>query len=111
MNKSMLKNRKGALGLDTVKIVLMSLLVLAVIAIAVFLALVSLRDAGIFTASSYEDNQTDNIIGNITYGSTNFFKQVPTFFTLLGVVVLILIIAIVIVAVSRFQGGGARESL
>lgn len=104
------KDKKGLLGLDTVKGVLISLLVLAVIAIAVFLALVSLRDAGIFTAGSSEKNATTDIIENVTTGAGKFFKQVPTFFTLLGVVVLILIISIVIVAVTRFQAGG-RESL
>ena len=106
-----LKDKRGILGMDTVKAVLITLLTLAVIAIAVFLALVSLRDSNIFTAGSLEKNQTTNIIENITTGSTNFFKQVPTFFTLLGVVVLILIIAIVIVAVTRFQVGGRGESL
>lgn len=105
------KNKKGALGLDTTKTVMISLLTLAVIAIAVFLALVSLRDAGIFSSGSLEDNQTTDIIANITYGGTRFFQNVPTFFILLGVVVLILIIAIVIVAVSRFSAGGSRESL
>lgn len=42
---------------------------------------------------------------NLTQGARNFIKQVPTFFVLLGVVVLILIISIVIIAVTRFQGG------
>lgn len=107
-----MKNKSGILGLETTKVVIVSLLSLAVITIAVFLALVSLRDAGIFTAASLEDNQTDNIISNITTGSTNFFKQIPTVFTLLGVVLIILVIAIVIVAISRFGGGGGRgESL
>ncbi len=104
-------SKKGVLGLDTTKAVMISLLVLAVVAIAIFLALVSLRDSGIFVADSIEENYTSDIIGNITYGATKFFANVPTFFVLLGVVVLILIIAIVIVAVSRFQTGGTRESL
>ena len=106
-----LKDKRGVLGLDTVRLVLISLLTIAVIAIAVFLALVSLRDAGIFTDGSQEENDTSSIIGNITSGSVNFFKQIPTIFTLLGVVVIILVIAIVIVAVSRFGGGGRGESL
>lgn len=97
--------KRGVLGLDTVKSVLIALLMLAVIAIAVFLALSSLQSAGIFTTKSASDNATTYIISNITEGSGNFFKQIPTIFTLLGVVVLILIIAIVIVAVSRFSGG------
>jgi len=109
---TLLNNKRGILGLDTVKAVIISLLTLAVVAIAVFLALVSLKNANIFTAGSNESTQTNNIIGNVTSGVAGFFSQVPTFMTLLGVVVLILIIAIVIVAVSRFgAGAGGRESL
>lgn len=109
--KSLMKGKKGILGLDTVKAVILSLLTLAVVFIAVLLALTSLQNANIFTANSQSANQTTNIINNISTGGTNFFAQVPTFFVLLGVVVLILIIAIVIVAVSRFGGGMSRESL
>ena len=106
------KSKKGVLGLDTVKAVVLSLLTLAVIAIAVFLALTSLQNSSIFTAGSAAQNNTNFIINNVTGGVTQFFNQVPTFFVLLGVVVLILIIAIVIVAVSRFGGSGMRgESL
>ena len=61
---------------------------------------------GTFT---YDQPYTNNVVGNITTGSTNFFAQVPTFFVLLGVVVLILIIAIVIIAISRFREEGSAE--
>lgn len=66
--------------------------------------------SGTITFKSPESSQ---ILGNITVGSTNFFKQIPTFMTLLGVVVLILIIGIVIATVMRFQGregGGTMVS-
>ncbi len=101
-------NKKGILGLDTVKTVIVTLLVLAVTSIAVILALVSINDSNIFTANSQAANDSTFIVNNVTSGVTEFFSQVPTFMTLLGVVVLILIIAIVIVAVGRFEGGGGR---
>ena len=104
-------SKKAILGLDTAKAVIVSLLTLAVIAIAVFLALVSLQNANIFTANSAAANNTGYIIGNITSGTTTFFSYIPTVFTLLGVVVIILVIAIVIVAVTRFQPGSRGESL
>lgn len=109
--KSLLKSKRGILGLETVKAVIITLLVLAVVTIATFLALVSLQNANIFTTGSTAANQTSDIIGNITTGATKFYANVPTFFVLLGVVVLILIIAIVIVAVTRFSPGAGRESL
>jgi len=56
--------------------------------------------------NNYDNPGPYYIVNNITAGSTSFFNQTPTFFVLLGVVVLILIIGIVIVAVSRFGIGG-----
>lgn len=99
-------NKKGVLGLELSRSVIVTLLVLAVTAIAVFLALVSLQDAGIFTANSQAANDTDLIIGNITTGVVAFFDFTPTWMILLGVAVLIAIIAIVIFAVTRLEGKG-----
>jgi len=108
----MLKNKfRGVLGLDIARSVIIFLLILAVTAIAVFLALVSLQNSNIFVAESQAANDTDQIIGNITTGTTAFFSYVPTWMILLAVVVLIAIVAIIIVAVSRFEGGGRGVSL
>lgn len=96
-------HKKGVLGLDTVRAVIVTLLVIAVTAIAVFLALVSLQNASIFTSGSQADNDTTNIINNITTGTTDFFSNVPTFMTLLGVVVILLIIVLVLIAIRRFE--------
>ena len=109
--KQVVKDKRGVLGLDTTKAVLIALLTLAVIAVAVILALTSLRDSSIFTTGSEEQNQTTSIVGNISSGTTSFFSNVPTFMVLLGVVVLILIISIVIVSVGRFGGGGRGAGL
>lgn len=99
--------KKGILGLETVGGVIKALLILAVLSIAVFLALVSLQNAGIFTDGSQSANDTDNVINNITSGTTDFFSNVPTFMTLLAVAVILLIIGLVIVAVNRFSGGAS----
>lgn len=104
-------NRRGVLGLDTVRDVMIFLLTLAVIAIAVFLALVSLQGANLFTAGSQAANDTDNVINNITVGTTQFFANIPTVFVILGAVVIILAVALILFAVSRFSAtaaGGGR---
>jgi len=106
-----LMNKRGVLGLEVSRSVIVSLLVLAVTAIAVFLALVSLGDSNIFTAGSQADNDTQNIITNITSGTTDFFSYVPTWMVLLAVVVLIAIVALIIVAVSRFDTGSRATGL
>ena len=105
------KNKKAVLGLDTVKAVMISFLVLAVIGIAIVLALVSLRDSSIFTAGSQELNDTTNIVNNITSGLVDFFSNTTTIFAILAVVVIILAITIIIVAVTRFGGGEASAGI
>ena len=101
-------DKKGQLGLDTVKSVMIAFLVLGVIAIAIVLALVSLRDSNIFTAGSPEAVDVNDTIANITSGITDFFDDTGTIFSILIVVVIILAISIIIAVVSRF-GGGTRS--
>lgn len=103
-------DKKGQLGLDTVRAVMISFLTLAVIAIAVVLALVSLRDSNIFTAGSSEEVDVNNTILNVTSALTDFFDDTGTIFAILVVVVIILAISIIIGVVSRF-GGGRRGGL
>jgi len=110
--RSLMKNKKAQLGLGTVKDVMITFLIISVIAVAIILALVSLRDSGIFTAGSEEKNDTSELIGNVTSGVKNFFNNTGTIFSILIVVVIILAIAIIIAVVSRFGGGrGATTGL
>ena len=101
-------NKRGVLGLEIVKAVLLSLLGLAVISVAVLIVLGALNststDAGI-------SGNISLITNNISFGVTQFFGNIPTFFTLLAVVVIILIISIVIVAVNRFGTGPGAGGL
>ena len=105
-----LRDKRGVLGLDVVKSVMLTFLVLAVIGVAVVLALVSLRDSNIFTAGSSEYNQTSSIISNVTGATTNFFSNTGTIFAILVVVVIILAIAIIIAVVTRFGGSGTKTA-
>lgn len=109
LNRKM--NRKGIFGLDAVGNVMLTVLTLVVTAIAVFLALSSLQNAGIFTAGSANANNTNYIIANTTQGATSFFTNVPTIFTVLGVVAIILVISLIIYAVKRFSQGSETASL
>ena len=103
------KDKRGQLGLDTVKSVMIAFLILGVISIAIVLALVSLRDSNIFTAGSQEEADVNNTILNITSGITDFFNDTGTIFSILIVVVIILAISIIIAVVSRFGGAGGRQ--
>lgn len=107
IRKLLKKDKKGVMGLETVREFMLILLVLAVIGFAIVIALATLDDTNVLTTDSYEDNQTTNILRNVSSGVSEFFDDTGTWLTLLSVVVIILIIAVVILAVNRF-GGGTR---
>ncbi len=98
-------NKKGQVGLDTARAVMLALLTLGVIGFAIIVALASLNDSDALTAGSLEKNQTTSVLQNITGGVATFFSNAGTWFSLLAIVIIILIIAIVIFAVNRFSGG------
>lgn len=182
--------RRGMLGLDRVKAVMVMVLLLAVIAIAMFLGLNAIIDSntslqtrtigdnqfnnqtitlnqtgtlpaalvgrtspvlsniimsngtaqvvitagnftqtgGVFTIVQSAGNQFNNtavnvsaaftytvpadavnVRANITTGVVGFFLNVPTIFTVLGAVMIILVVSLILVAVSRFgQASGAQ---
>ena len=53
---------------------------------------------------TFIDPGVSNVFRNTTSGIAGFFDNVPTWFTLLSVVVIIAIIALVIIVVGRFGG-------
>lgn len=103
--RSLLKQKKGMLGLDTAKDFIVAILTIAVIAFAVIVALSSLKDSNAIKQTVPEYNQTQAILSNVSAGTASFFSNAGTWFSLLSVVIIILIIGVVIWAVNRF---GAR---
>jgi uncharacterized membrane protein len=97
-------DKKGQVGLDTARNVMLALLTIGVIAFAIIVALSSLNNSNALSPGSLEQNQTSNVLNNITSGTADFFSNTGTWFSLLAIVVIILIIAIVIFAVNRFGG-------
>ena len=102
--RSLRKDKKGVLGLETTKQVMLALLIMAVIGVSTILALTSLQNSSIFTTNSAGYNATGSITANVSNGITAFFGASGTIFSILVVVVIILAIAIIIAAVSRFGG-------
>ena len=86
--------------------VMITTLVLVVVGLAVILASVSLRDSGIFDASSTEQAQVNQTVGNVSEALTDFFSNTGTIFSILVVVVIILAISIIVLTVKRFGSGG-----
>jgi hypothetical protein len=65
VKKNLITDKRGILGLETVRVVIVTLLILAVTSIAVFLALVSLQDSNLFVADTGSGTFTNETI-NLT---------------------------------------------
>jgi len=105
------KDKRGVLGLETVKAVMITFMILAVLGVSIVIALVSLRDSGVVTAGTSESNQTTAIIENVTAATSSFFSNTSTIYSILVVVVIILAIAIIIAVVTRFGGGRSTATV
>lgn len=100
---SMLKNRKGqTLELTTGTVI--SVMIFIFIVFAVLFGISSLNPGGFFTAGSANQNSTNQLISNMTTGIGNFSQQIPTAFTILGVVLILGFIGLLIFIVRRFAG-------
>jgi len=94
--------RKGQVGLDVAKAFMLGILTLGVIAFAIIIAINSLNSSTVST------NATTGILNNISSGTSSFFANAGTWFSLLAVVIILLIIAIVLIAVNKFSGGNSQ---
>jgi len=99
--KSILKNKKGQLGMDVAKGFLLGLLSLLVIGVTVLIVLNSLGDTSVISSNS----DAGTVINNSSTGLVSFFSSTTTWLALLGVVIIILIISVVISVVNRFGRG------
>ena len=111
MRKLLLKSQTGVFGMETVKGFFLAILILAVLGFAAIIAMGTLEDVNVLDTSSYEANESTNVLRNVTGGISEFFENSETMFTLLFVVVIMLMIGAVIYAVVRFGGGAAGGSL
>ena len=106
IKKLLKKDKKGVLGLDTAKLFVLAILSLVIISVVTLVVLDSLQGASSVV-------ETSEIINNTSAGLADFFSEVGTWFTLIGVVIIIMIISVVIVVINRFgtgAGGGAGVS-
>lgn len=94
--KKIMRNKKGALGLDVAKSFVMALFTLSVIAFGLLIAMNSLN------ASTASTADTTSVLQNVSAGTTDLFSNAGTWFSLVAVVVIILIISVVIMSVNRF---------
>jgi len=108
------RRKRGAIslskGMEGVTAFFVAILVLGVIGFALIIVLGNLQGSDGFTAGSYNANQSDAVLQNLTAGSATFFSNAGTWFTLLSVIIIILIVisvVAIVVVVGRNKGAGS----
>lgn len=111
--RSVLNLKKSKKGQGTISLVIatvVAFLVFVVTVIAVLLAAGTLNSSGIFKASTAGANTTTTLIGNTTQGIAQFGSNIPTVFTVLGVLLIVGVIVLLIVLIKRAQGSMSSGS-
>lgn len=106
-----MKNRKGVFSLDLVRGFIFALMSIALGAFVIIVVMANLRTSNVLTTGSLEFNLTGNVLNNVSTGTANFFGNIPVWFSLLSLLVIIAILAVVLYFISTraFQGGGAQR--
>lgn len=106
--KSILEQKKGQV-IQTVTGVAVGLFTLILVVFVILLAIGSLNPSSFFGSTSQAHIAINGSVDNLTSGFTEFTKQIPTVFKVLGVVLILGALAILILIVTRFRsqaGGG-----
>ena len=95
-------------GIDEVKKIVIGVAGIAIILIGLLLIFGNLSGNLGFTANSANYNYSENVIGNVTEGTTNLAGKFGTVFTLLGV---LLILIVVFVVIRMFMGSKSNGNV
>ncbi len=85
------------------------LLVFVIIGFVLIVVAGNLADSTGFATGSLEQNQTDRAMQNVTSGIAELFSNIPTWFSILSVVIIILLIVLIISALrgAKLGSGGS----
>lgn len=102
-------NKKGVFGLTSVQQFFAIILGIALLAYVIVVIMGTLDDSSILTAGSIADNQTSNILNNVSSGITDFFSSIDPVYAILAVLVIILVLIVLVRVVTGGGGGGTPQ--
>ena len=101
------KDKKAVFGLTSVQQFFSIILGLALLAYVIVVIMGTLSSSSILTAGSTAQNQTNNILNNVSSGITGFFSSINPVYAILAILVIILVLVVLVrVVTSSTQGGG-----
>lgn len=101
----MFKKKAQTGGLITGLIFGIASLVIGVI--IAFVIVSTLTGAGLLTASSVEDNATDNLVANFTSGVDKVSAKIPTILLVAAIVLILGVLVLLVAAWQRMRVGGS----
>jgi len=106
----MFKDKKGVFGLTAVQSFFAIILGIALLAYVIVIIMGTLSSANILTSGSLADNQTQDILSNVSTGVSGFFSSINPVYAILAVLVIILVL-VVLVRVVQSPGGSSSPQL
>ncbi len=94
--KNFLKDEEGVFGLTAVQAFFGAILGIALLAYVIVIIMGSLSEANIVKSGGLADNQTENILNNVSTGVTSFFSSINPVYAILAVLVIILILVVLV---------------
>jgi len=108
--RKLLKDKKGVFGLNAVQAFFATILGIALLAYVIVVIMGTLQDADILTSGSLADNQSADILSNVSTGVSGFFSSINPVYAILAILVIILVL-VVLVRVVQAPAGSATPQL
>ena len=109
--RKLAKDKKAVFGLTSVQQFFAIILGIALLGYVIVVIMGTLSDASILTAGSDADNQTKNILNNVSEGITSFFSSINPVYAILAILVIILILIVLVRVVTGGTAGGGTPQL
>lgn len=104
-------NRKGVFGLTSVQSFFAIILGVALLAYVIVVIMGTLNSSSILPAGSTAQNQTTNILNNVSSGITSFFSAITPVYAILAILVIILVLVVLVRVVTGSTSGGGTPQL
>lgn len=105
----LMKDKEGVFGLPAIQVFFATILGIALLAYIIVVIMGVLSGANIVASGSLADNQTQNILANVSTGVTGFFSSISPVYAILAVLVIILVLVVLVRVVQAPAGSSSPQ--
>lgn len=108
---SFMKDKRAVFGLTSVQQFFAIILGVALLAYVIVVIMGTLSSSAILATGSLAQNQTNQILNNVSVGVTSFFSSINPVYAILAILVIILVLVVLVRVVSGSTAGGSTPQL